>query len=64
MIPLVRAVASAARRALVVADLPFGSYQAPPSSTVSRAPCRFMKEGLAHAVKLEGGTAMVPRVKP
>ncbi len=54
MIPLVRAVSGAARRALVVADLPFGSYQASPQQAFGTA-ARMLKEGLAHAVKLEGG---------
>src|SRR4051794_11712162 len=62
MIPLVRAVSSAARRALVVADLPFGSYGGSLEQGFASA-VRLMKEGLAHAVKLEGGTAMVPLVK-
>src|SRR4051812_22350329 len=62
MIPLVRAVSSAARRALVVADLPFGSYGGSLEQGFGGA-VRLMKEGLAQAVKLEGGTAMVPLVK-
>lgn len=62
LIPLCRAVTSAAHRAMVVADLPFGSYQASPQQALATA-TRFMKEGLAHAVKLEGGKAMVPEVE-
>ncbi|TWE12439.1 3-methyl-2-oxobutanoate hydroxymethyltransferase [Rudaeicoccus suwonensis] len=62
LVPLVRAVATATSRALVVADLPFGSYQASPQQALATA-TRFMKEGLAHAVKLEGGKAMVPEVE-
>jgi 3-methyl-2-oxobutanoate hydroxymethyltransferase len=62
MIPLVRAVAGAARRALVVADLPFGSYQASPQQALDTS-VRMMKEGLAHAVKLEGGRRLVPAVE-
>jgi len=54
LIPLVRAVTRSAKHALVVADLPFGSYQASPTQALGTA-TRFMKEGLAHAVKLEGG---------
>src|SRR6478672_1921068 len=61
MIPLVRAVSSAARRALVMADMPFGSYGASVEQGFASA-VRLMKEGLAHGVKLEGGTAMVPLV--
>lgn len=62
LLPLCAAVTSAARRAMVVADLPFGSYQASPQQALATA-TRFMKEGLAHAVKLEGGAAMVPEVE-
>ena len=62
LLPLVRAVTRAARRALVVADLPFGSYQASPEQALATA-TRFMKEGLAHAVKLEGGRPMAPSVE-
>jgi 3-methyl-2-oxobutanoate hydroxymethyltransferase len=62
LVPLVRAVTSAAKHSLVVADLPFGSYQASPTQALGTA-TRFMKEGLAHAVKLEGGRAMVPEVE-
>jgi len=62
LIPLCRAVTSAAQHAMVVADLPFGSYQASPQQALATA-TRFMKEGLAHAVKLEGGKAMVPEVE-
>ena len=62
LLPLVRAVTSSTRRAMVVADLPFGSYQASPEQALGTA-TRFMKEGLAHAVKLEGGKAMVPEIE-
>ncbi|GAA5029408.1 3-methyl-2-oxobutanoate hydroxymethyltransferase [Terrabacter aeriphilus] len=62
MVPLVRSVATAARRALVVADLPFGSYGASVEQGFTSA-VRLMKEGLAHAVKLEGGRPMVPLVQ-
>ena len=62
LLPLVKAVTTSARRAMVVADLPFGSYQASPEQALGTA-TRFMKEGLAHAVKLEGGKAMVPEVE-
>jgi 3-methyl-2-oxobutanoate hydroxymethyltransferase len=61
MLPLVRAVTRSARRALVVADLPFGSYQASPTQALETS-FRFMKEGRAHAVKLEGGAHVVPHV--
>jgi 3-methyl-2-oxobutanoate hydroxymethyltransferase len=62
LIPLVRAVVRSVRRALVVADLPFGSYQGSPQQGFDTA-VRFMKEAGAHAVKLEGGQAVVPQVR-
>ncbi len=62
LIPLVRAVTRSVHRALVVADLPFGSYQASPEQAYLTA-VRFMKEANAHCVKLEGGLAMVPQVR-
>jgi 3-methyl-2-oxobutanoate hydroxymethyltransferase len=62
LIPLARAVSRSVRRALVVADLPFGSYQASPEQAYLTA-VRFMKEANAHAVKLEGGIEMVPQVR-
>ena len=62
LVPLVRAVVRSTRRALVVADLPFGSYQAAPEQALATA-VRFMKEGGAHAVKLEGGERYAPQVE-
>jgi 3-methyl-2-oxobutanoate hydroxymethyltransferase len=62
LLPLTAAVARSTRRALVVADLPFGSYQASPQQALEAA-SRFMKEGGAQAVKLEGGHAVVPQVE-
>jgi len=62
LIPLVRAVSRSAPHSLVLADLPFGSYQGSPEQAFNTA-VRFMKEANAHAVKLEGGLAMVPQVK-
>jgi 3-methyl-2-oxobutanoate hydroxymethyltransferase len=61
MLPLVRSVARAARRALVVADLPFGTYQGSPEQALATS-VRMMKEGLAHAVKLEGGRRLAPAI--
>lgn len=55
-------VARAAKRALVVGDLPFMSYQVSPEQALVSAG-RMMKEGRAHAVKLEGGRRMVPTIK-
>ncbi|MEV1316605.1 3-methyl-2-oxobutanoate hydroxymethyltransferase [Micromonospora arborensis] len=54
LLPLVRAVVRATRQALVVGDLPFGSYEEGPAQAL-RTAVRFMKEGGCHAVKLEGG---------
>jgi 3-methyl-2-oxobutanoate hydroxymethyltransferase len=62
LIPLVRAVTRSAPHALVVADLPFGSYQGSPEQAFHTA-VRFMKEADSHAVKLEGGLPVVPHVK-
>lgn len=62
LIPLARAVARSARRALVVADLPFGSYQGSPEQAYATA-VRFLKEAEVQAVKLEGGVEMVPQVR-
>jgi len=54
MLVATRAVRRGVKRALVVADLPFGTYQTTPDEAV-RAALRFVKEGGAEAVKLEGG---------
>lgn len=56
LLPLVAAVARSTERTLVVADLPFGSYEAGPAQALDSA-VRFMKAG-AHAIKLEGGVRM------
>lgn len=53
MITFTKAVANGAKRAMVVADLPFGSYEQSPAQAVATA-VRLMKEGHAHAVKMEG----------
>jgi 3-methyl-2-oxobutanoate hydroxymethyltransferase len=53
LIPLARAVVRGSRRALVVADLPFGSYEASPELALATS-IRFFKESGAMAVKLEG----------
>jgi 3-methyl-2-oxobutanoate hydroxymethyltransferase len=62
LLPLVRAVSRSVRYALVVADLPFGSYQASPEQAFHTS-VRFMKEAGAHCVKLEGGAEMAPQVE-
>lgn len=62
LIPLVRAVNRSTQRALVIADLPFGSYQASPEQCLHTA-VRFMKEAGAHAVKLEGGIELLPHIE-
>jgi 3-methyl-2-oxobutanoate hydroxymethyltransferase len=62
LLPLVRGVTRSVKRALVVADLPFGSYQLSPEQALATA-VRFMKEGRAHAVKLEGGRKFAPHVE-
>ncbi|MDQ6525323.1 3-methyl-2-oxobutanoate hydroxymethyltransferase [Nocardioides sp. LHD-245] len=62
LIPLTRAVSRSVSRALVVGDLPFGSYQASPEQGYLTA-ARFMKEGGAHCVKLEGGVEMAPQIE-
>lgn len=62
LIPLVRAVTRSTRRALVIADLPFGSYQASAEQCFHTS-VRFMKEAGAHAVKLEGGIEVLPQIE-
>ncbi len=62
LIPLTRAVVRAVSRALVVADLPFGSYENGPDEALHSA-IRFMKETGAHAVKLEGGVRSAEQIK-
>ncbi|WP_017614290.1 3-methyl-2-oxobutanoate hydroxymethyltransferase [Nocardiopsis salina] len=62
LLPLVAGVARSTQRAMVVADLPFGSYEGSPQQALETA-TRFMKEGRAQAVKLEGGTEVAPQVE-
>ncbi|GAA2689854.1 3-methyl-2-oxobutanoate hydroxymethyltransferase [Actinoplanes palleronii] len=62
LLPLVRAVVRATTTALIVGDLPFGSYEEGPTQAL-RTAVRFMKEGGCHAVKLEGGRRMAPQIE-
>ncbi|MET7770236.1 3-methyl-2-oxobutanoate hydroxymethyltransferase [Nocardia sp. NPDC005366] len=61
LIPLVRGVVRGAPNALVVADLPFGTYETSPQQALATA-TRFMKEGQAQAVKLEGGERVAEQI--
>lgn len=58
----VRAVRRGLRHALLLADLPFGTFQVSPEETIRNA-ARLLKEGGAQAVKLEGGTPVVETVR-
>ena len=62
MIYHTRAVSSSVKRALVLADMPFLSYQASTGEAVLNAG-RFLKEGRADAVKIEGGLEMADTIK-
>jgi 3-methyl-2-oxobutanoate hydroxymethyltransferase len=62
LLPLVRAVVRGTSRALVVADLPFGSYQPSPQHALETS-VRFMKETGAQAVKFEGGARIAEHVR-
>jgi 3-methyl-2-oxobutanoate hydroxymethyltransferase len=62
LLPLTAAVVRGTSRALVVADMPFGSYQTGPEEALRNA-ARFLKEAGAHAVKLEGGDRVVRQVE-
>jgi 3-methyl-2-oxobutanoate hydroxymethyltransferase len=62
LLPLTAAVVRGTSRALIVADLPFGSYQLSPASALASA-TRFLKEAGAHAVKLEGGVRVAHQVE-
>ena len=61
LVPLVQAVIRGTSTALVVADLPFGSYQEGAGQALASA-VRYLKEGGAQAVKLEGGHRVLPQV--
>jgi 3-methyl-2-oxobutanoate hydroxymethyltransferase len=62
MIFLTRAVTRAARRPLVIGDMPFGSYEVSDEQAVANA-IRMVKEGGADLVKLEGAGRMLSRVR-
>lgn len=62
MIHHTKAVSRAAKRSLIVGDMPFGSYNVSSEKAVENA-VRFMKEGRADCVKLEGGQNMAKVVK-
>ena len=62
LLPLTAAVVRGTRRAMVIADLPFGSYQASPADALAAA-TRFLKEAGTHGVKLEGGQRVAPQVE-
>ena len=62
LLVMTKAVTRSTKRSLIVADLPFGSYESGPQQAFETA-VRFMKEGGAHAVKLEGGVRVAPQIK-
>ena len=62
LIPLTAAVVRGTRRAMIIADLPFGSYQVSPAGALAAA-ARFLKEAGAHGVKLEGGQRVARQVE-
>ena len=62
LIPLARAVVNSSKSAMVVADFPFGSYEAGPEQALATG-VRFFKEAKVQAVKLEGGKKVVPQIK-
>jgi 3-methyl-2-oxobutanoate hydroxymethyltransferase len=59
---LTKAVTRSTTRPLIVADLPFGSYESGPQQAFDTA-VRMMKEGGAQAVKLEGGVRVAPQIR-
>ncbi|MGZ4650250.1 MAG: 3-methyl-2-oxobutanoate hydroxymethyltransferase [Kineosporiaceae bacterium] len=59
---MTKAVTRSTTRTLIVADLPFGSYEASPQQAFETA-VRMMKDGGAQAVKLEGGARVAPQIR-
>ena len=62
LISSTRAVVSATTKALIVSDLPFGSYESSPEQALATG-VRFFKEAKPQAVKLEGGAKVIPQIK-
>lgn len=62
LIPLARAVVRSTKRAMIIADLPFGSYESSPEQALATA-TRFMKESGVQGVKLEGGERVLPQIR-
>ena len=62
MVMLTSAVVRGSRRAMVVADFPFGSYEKSPKQALATG-VRLFKEAKCHAIKLEGGKKVVPQIK-
>ena len=62
LIPLARAVVRSTERAMIIADLPFGSYESSPEQALATA-VRFMKESGVQGVKLEGGERVLPHIR-
>lgn len=62
MVLMTRSVSRAAKRALVIGDMPFMSYQISTEAAIANAG-RFLKEARADAVKLEGGEEVAPTVR-
>jgi 3-methyl-2-oxobutanoate hydroxymethyltransferase len=62
MIPLARAVVRGSKRSMVIADMPFGSYERSDDQALENA-IRFLKEAGVHGIKLEGGVRVQSQVK-
>ncbi len=62
LLVMTKAVTRSTKRSLIVADLPFGSYESTPQQAFDTA-VRMMKEGGAQAVKLEGGERVAPQIR-